>query len=601
MIVSPTKEKLPTEVCNQQRFPAIDCMKTPVEANIEVVDHASHGEEGRLNCLHDTPTDVHLSKVHYRGQSSLHFSKHQMSVKFHRSESFLGFPEDKTYVLNGPVIDGSLIRNHLAHWLFRGTGRYSPRTRHIVVFIRDRLDPSDKTPTHKGIYLALEKIGYGPNRVNLATLDNTCGSDQLSGGWAWQNNPTNYGTYSPNIVKDQYQAMFGSGERPILMSPHANVMTQTMRDYFVASETGPLPRMYRSLYENMTHPDDMEQHLELGSFVDYFLHSEMSQNSDAYRRSAYFFKDRDQPINAGPVWDFNLAYGKGANQQDWLYKSHMFWRRLFCNYKFAALVPKRWRELRATVWSDASIQAFIKNSTAPIHRQLANCNSWTSINLQCANIQVGGSFQSNIDGVEHAALGRAKWMDENVAKFYSKLDGAVCAPVGRLPEYNCAADGTDDGCLTDPERYIDAVEFPSLRVPFDGSECAANDDGTVEFEKTSIDPCWLSAGVYIQDGSITPFCSGYGACPPGPGAVCTCIGDKKTPTCARSDDPIVPGSLQSSFPTDFMMGHSLMLSTLVGIAVCGVLVVAVRRMKTSKSNDRYPLATDHSTVTQYGT
>lgn len=51
------------------------------------------------------------------------------------------------------------------------------------------------------------------------------------------------------------------------------------------------------------------------SFVDYFIHTELSLNADGFKRSAYFFKDKDQAdgtgskMQAGSVWDYNLAYG----------------------------------------------------------------------------------------------------------------------------------------------------------------------------------------------------------------------------------------------------------------------------------------------------
>ncbi|RLN50285.1 hypothetical protein BBJ29_003533 [Phytophthora kernoviae] len=337
VIVSPIEVKLPTETCNQPRFPAPDCMRDPVEANVEVIDNM----DGTMNCVDGNRTATYPASVHYRGQSSLHFGKHQIAVNLLDDEELLGFPADRTFVLNGPTIDASLMRNQLAHWMFRGTGRYSPRTRHIVVFVRDRLDASDWSPRYRGIYLALEKIAYTPNRVGLAILSNACKTnEELSGGWAWQNNPLGYGDYSPNIVLNEATGLFGSGSRPVLTFPEPKELTQTMRDYFISPETGPLPRLYQYLYDNMTHPDVLEDYIDIGSFVDYFLHSELSENSDAYRRSAYFFKDRGQPINAGPVWDFNLAYGRGGTMTTWMYTIHTFWKRLSCNYKFAALVQQ---------------------------------------------------------------------------------------------------------------------------------------------------------------------------------------------------------------------------------------------------------------------
>ncbi|CAI5702309.1 hypothetical protein KXD40_005182 [Peronospora effusa] len=555
VIVSPTKVRLPTETCNQPRVPAPDCMKDPVEANIEVIDNV----EGVLNCLNGSRTAVYSGSAHYRGQSSLHFTKHQIAVELSEDGELLGFPADRSFVLNGPTIDDSLMRNHLAHWMFRGTNRYSPRTRHVVVFVRDRLDTNDWSPRYRGIYLALEKITYTPNRVGLAKLNSNCQTkEELSGGWAWQNNPLDYGDYSPNFVLNAATGLFGSGARPVLTFPEAKVLTQTMRDYFVSPETGPLPRLYQYLYDNMTDPDGLEEHIDIGSFVDYFLHTELSENSDAYRRSTYFFKDRGQPINAGPVWDFNLAYGRAGTQTTWFYTVHTFWKRLACNYKFASLVQQRWTTLRSTSWSNAAIESFILTSAEPIRRQLINCVGWKSENLQCANVN-GKSADTYDDAVNDliiAVLARAIWMDSSVAGFYKKLDRDLCVPIGKLPAYNCAADGSDKGCLSNPDLYSNAVDFPEPRKSMAAKVCDPSKHSS-KLEKPSIDPCWLSAGVYMTDGSITPFCGGYGFCPEGPGAKCTCTSGRHPPTCARSDDVIVP---HGGFTEDDMVEPTSLLS-----------------------------------------
>ena len=45
------------------------------------------------------------------------------------------------------------------------------------------------------------------------------------------------------------------------------------------------------------------------------------ENVDAYRSSAYLHKDRDSrntKLIAGPVWDFNLAFGNVDYHADWL-------------------------------------------------------------------------------------------------------------------------------------------------------------------------------------------------------------------------------------------------------------------------------------------
>lgn len=563
VVVSAVNRAYPDPTCNQLRYPAPDCLKSKVGVRVEVIDH----QNGSLNCYGATPTSVYEDvESNYRGQTSLFFPKHQMNIKFSSETSFIGLPEDKTFILNGPYLDCSLLRNHMAHWLFRATGRYSPRTRHVAMYQRE--SPGQKDARYVGIYLLLEKLSYGPNRVNLAKLDTTCIMDvsDLTGGWAWQNDPLSYGVYSPNVVVDQYQNEFGMGERPLLAYPDGGALSQNIRDYFVNTTTGFLPHLYRFLWHNMTNPDALEQHLDLGSFADYILHTEMSLNVDAYRRSTFFFKDRAQTINAGPVWDLNLAYGNGARHsyKDWIFPQYTYWKRLMCNYKLTSLVIQRWKQLRDNAtggaWSDEAITQFLDASAAPVNRQLQKCKSdWSSDARQCAFVSqkdCNGTYVERVELLKRAVLDRSKWMDAHITELYKSLNATKCSGVGEIPKYNCAPNGDDDGCLSDPEKYYSAVTFPPIRKPYTGPSCAAKlaaannaavytVQGTVPPEdQPSEDYCWKSAGLYVypqqkgvRERNLTHFCSGYGTCPQGPGAKCKCRkGIRLEPTSCRRID-----------------------------------------------------------------
>jgi hypothetical protein len=537
VIVSAVDHAYPDATCNQLRYPAADCLKSKVTTRVEVVDH----QDGSLNCFGAPPTAVFEDvESNYRGQTSLFYAKHQMNVKFRASTSFVGLPEDDAFILNGPFVDCSLLRNHLAHWLFRATGRYSPRTKHVALYRRER--PEQQEAMYAGVYLLLEKPTYGPNRGNLAKLDTKCRDvSDLSGGWAWQNDPLSFGAYSPNVVVDQYQNEFGMGERPLLAHPSGDALSQKMRDYFVDTTTGFLPQLYRNLWNNMTNPDSLETHIDLGSYADYLLHTEMSLNVDAYRRSTFFFKDRGQPINAGPVWDLNLAYGNGARRHftKWIFPQYTYWKRLMCNYKLTSLVIQRWKHLRAGVWSDESIAAFLDAGAAPVARQLQRCKSdWRSDAEQCVSVSTrdcNGTYDERVQELKAAVLNRSHWMDERITELYKPLDADQCSGVGEIPKFNCAADGDDNGCLTAPEKYYAAVAFPPVRQPYAGPSCEsklasiASDYVESANEHSSDDDCWESAGVYVypeqkgaRESNLTHFCNGYGSCPEGPGAKCAC-------------------------------------------------------------------------------
>ncbi|KAI9916837.1 hypothetical protein PsorP6_017949 [Peronosclerospora sorghi] len=477
--------------------------------------------------------------------------------------------ENQVFVMNGPYVDCTLQRNHLAQWLYRSTGRYAVKTRHTVVYMRT--DPAQDKSKYVGIYLLLEKPTYDPKHLHLASMDAKCAALEpkiLSGGWAWANNPLSYGSYSPNMVVDQYQNEFGMGERPVLAYPKGSTLSQQMRDAFVNTTTGFLPQLYRTLWHNMTAPLELAKHVDLGSFADYFLHTEMSLNVDAYRRSTFYFKDRDQPINAGPVWDLNLAYGNGARRhfKDWIFPQYTYWKRLMCHSQLTSLVIQRWKTLRGTnlpkrnesvfgAWSDASITAFLTASTAPVVRQLAKCKGgdWRSDVVQCAFVDsktCHGTYMDQIMDLRTAVLNRAHWMDEKIEKLYKRLNAETCSGVGALPNYNCGLDGNDDGCLSNAEKYYNAVPFPPVRQPYAGASCQAIVAKHVKktqrshYERTSVDYCWKSAGIYVypeqkgvKDKSLTLFCSGYGTCKQGVGATCNCTTgiEVEHPSCRRID------------------------------------------------------------------
>ncbi|RHY29837.1 hypothetical protein DYB32_004812 [Aphanomyces invadans] len=185
----------------------------------------------------------------------------------------------------------------------------------------------------------------------------------------------------------------------------------------------------------MTAPLTLKHHIDVGSHVDYFLHTEWSLNQDAYSKSAYFFKDRQSPVEAGPVWDLNLAYGLGshAHANVWLYLAQPAWMRLVCNFEFANLAIARWKALRTSVWSDASVVTFVQATAAPLQRNLEKCKDWTSNKPSCASVSGSnqGTFADQVSHLQAILVERAHWMDDHIEGLFQKLDGSVCGSVGR--------------------------------------------------------------------------------------------------------------------------------------------------------------------------
>ena len=51
------------------------------------------------------------------------------------------------------------------------------------------------------------------------------------------------------------------------------------------------------------------KYIDVDSFIDYFLGTEITKNPDAYRGSTYMHKDCNGLVAMGPMWDYNEAFG----------------------------------------------------------------------------------------------------------------------------------------------------------------------------------------------------------------------------------------------------------------------------------------------------
>jgi hypothetical protein len=70
--------------------------------------------------------------------------------------------------------------------------------------------------------------------------------------------------------------------------------------------TGYIQELHDNLHK--TPISDYSTYIDLPTFIDYLLISELTRNVDAYVRSAYFFKERDGKLKAGPLWDYRRPH-----------------------------------------------------------------------------------------------------------------------------------------------------------------------------------------------------------------------------------------------------------------------------------------------------
>ncbi len=272
--------------------------------------------EGQRNSITDTAYNYNGKiGIEIRGSSSQMFPKKQYGFETRDTSgngidiSLLGFPAETDWIIFAAYNDKTLMRDALAYTLSRNIGRYASRARYCELVLNGQ---------YWGVYILFEKIKRGKNRVNISKLDATSiTGDALTGGYIIRIDKVGFGDagwYSPF-------SPYGAPYRTILYQyyypkPENIVQEQKtyIRNFIISFET----MMYNPDYADTI--NGYPKYLDVGSAVDYLLLNELTRNVDAYRLSAYMFKDKDSKggkLNIGPSWDFTNSLGNCNYYNAW--------------------------------------------------------------------------------------------------------------------------------------------------------------------------------------------------------------------------------------------------------------------------------------------
>lgn len=213
--------------------------------------------------------------------------------------SLLGMPEENDWILQATYNDKSFLRNLLAFELFRKMGHYAPRSRFCELVLNGE---------YMGIYILTESIKVDDNRVDIANLrpDENEGDD-LTGGYIFK---TDYYDESDSWLSN-YSPLNKPGGRVhfVYHDPRPRDLTSTQKSYLAGYVNSFEKVLYSTGYADPS--SGYNAWLDVPTFVDYFIISELTRNVDAYKKSRFFNKDKDSNgglIRSGPVWDYDWAW-----------------------------------------------------------------------------------------------------------------------------------------------------------------------------------------------------------------------------------------------------------------------------------------------------
>lgn len=368
---------------------------------------------GARNYLTDGNTTDFLNyngriKIEIKGSTSQLLDKKPYSLTTLQDDdisnnnvSILDMPSENDWILNALAFDSSLIRDYLSNSLSSNLGNYAPRGKYCEVVING---------DYKGLYLLMEKIKIDSNRVNIQKMNpSDISTPNITGGYITKCDKTNGDpiawTFNNTIGNDVYF---------IHDTPNPNTITAEQNNY-IYNEFDSLETIMN--VQNASITTGFPSKIDIPSFIDYMLLCELASNVDSYQFSTYFHKDRNGKLRAGPIWDFNLAYGLdvfGDRSQTniWQFDNGdnigaSFWKNLYLNPIYKCYLSKRWNDITAT--NQPLNYYVIANQIDHLSEQLSESRirenqRWNTI----------GNYNETISNLKTWIQIRINWMNSNL-------------------------------------------------------------------------------------------------------------------------------------------------------------------------------------------
>ena len=311
-------------------------------------------DDGKPHSIEAMPQALYRASINYRGASSYSkFDKKQYRIKFLKDHSdkarnvaLCGMGKNSEWVLNGPYLDKTLVRNKLIYDLARETGQWAPDSRFCELFVDGE---------YHGVYLAIEPVTNGDSRLRLSKFGLVSGK-------------------TPYLVErnrdslvDEALVTYGKemGYTNLSMYidyPSSSNLTERQEQYI---------REDLSAFERVLYGEDFldeytgyRNYIDMDSWVDYFIINEFAMIRDAGNLSTYAYKRMEGKLQLAS-WDFNNGFdnypeyvldGTGFEtiNNSWL-------DRVSQDPVFIDRVVERYRQLRQTTLSQEHIDELLNS------------------------------------------------------------------------------------------------------------------------------------------------------------------------------------------------------------------------------------------------
>ena len=349
---------------------------------------------------------------------------------FSIDSSLLGMPAENDWDLIAMYNDKSFMRNSLSYTTFDEIGHWGPRSKLCEVVLNG---------DYQGVYALCETIKRDVNRVDVAKLNQTDITwPEVSGGYIlktdyWNNSNSWLLGFSPIDHPGFDIHMVYFYPQPQLLVPQQKTYIQTFFNDYETVLYGP----------NFTDTiNGYKKYISTRSFIDYFLVNELSRNVDGFKKSAYYYKEKDDSataaigkLKAGPVWDFDWAWKdiwdcnifQATDGSGWAHHINDcspdiygtgYYIRLLQDSSFADELNCRWQELRGTILDTTNLFSWMDSiANFSNEAQVRHYSFWGHMGVATGTPEVTPprqSYQEEVDSLKSWIRRRIIWMDTNM-------------------------------------------------------------------------------------------------------------------------------------------------------------------------------------------
>lgn len=403
-----------------------------------------------------------------RGNASWLLPKKPYKLKFDKKQSLFGLPKNKHYALLADVqmmTPLSIIGMEMGRQIGM---TWAPHMQPVELILNGNYD---------GTYLLAESVKISSGRVDIYEQPEGNEDEELI-PYGWLVEIDNY--------SDNFQITIPEKDGALLRITHKSpeLLSTAQRDWLIHEFTEINSAIYSEDKKSTTWSD----YLDMTSFAQYFIVSEVMHNLDAYTGSFYIHKDKGVNAKwiAGPLWDVTWCQQK----EDWVIYSRTdnisHWMKELVKYPaFVDEIQRLWLDfypdgVNAAIEHLDYFAGYVNSSIE------ANNNRWPGLKLN----------SSRFKSAKEIIVNNAEWVNENIGNLIPRQTW-----VNEIrPNKTTHIDGSILKITDEDVTSITAISVTGVRTPLPMSKsidlkplgkgyfiiCVAKKDGSTLIKKIII-------------------------------------------------------------------------------------------------------------------